>query len=122
MLTIAKWRLQRQVAVGEIAARVEGQQARRYIPTLLPLDANAKAASQTDAGAALRDRLDEKQLPQMAFPPLSESLEREFANLSAKIDVILEQFGVRIVAAEEAVATVHAMCDVEESDSEARRL
>ena len=58
----------------------------------------------------------------MAFPPLSESLEREFANLSAKIDVILEQFGVRIVAAEEAVATVHAMCDVEESDSEARRL
>jgi len=76
-----------------------------------------------DGGAAVRDRLDEKQLPQMAFPPLSESLEREFANLAAKINEILEQFDVRIVAAEEAVATVHAMRDVKKiADGEARRL
>jgi hypothetical protein len=57
----------------------------------------------------------------MAFLPLSESLEREFANLAAKIDEILGQFDVRIVAAEEAAAAVHAMRDVEKiADCEAQ--
>jgi hypothetical protein len=71
----------------------------------------------------MRYHLDDKQLPQMAFPPLSESLEREFASLAAKIDEILEQFDVRIVAAEEALAVVHAMRDVEKiAVCEAQRL
>ncbi len=61
----------------------------------------------------MRYRLVEKRLPQMLFPPRSESLESEFASLSTKIDEVLKQFDVRIVAAEEAVAVVQAMRNVE---------
>ena len=61
----------------------------------------------------MRYRLVEKRLPQTLFPPRSESLESEFASLSTKIDEVLKQFDVRIVAAEEAVAVVHAMRNVE---------
>jgi hypothetical protein len=38
----------------------------------------------------MRYRLDEKRLPQTRFRSLSESLESEFAGLSAKIDEVLE--------------------------------
>ena len=61
----------------------------------------------------MRYRLDEKRLPQTRFRSLSESLESEFAGLSAKIDEVLEQFDMRIVAAEKALTVVHAMRDVE---------
>lgn len=61
----------------------------------------------------MRYRLDEKRLPQTLFPSHSESLESEFASLVAKIDEVLEQLDVRIVAAEQAVAVVHAMRNVE---------
>ncbi len=61
----------------------------------------------------MRYRLDEKRLPQTLFPPRSESLESEFASLLAKIDAVRKQFDVRIVAAEEAVAVVQAMRNVE---------
>ena len=61
----------------------------------------------------MRYRLDEKRLPQTLFPSLPESLESEFASLSAKIDEVLEQFDMRIVAAEKALTVVHAMRDVE---------
>ncbi|MGD0762556.1 MAG: hypothetical protein ABR929_05070 [Roseiarcus sp.] len=61
----------------------------------------------------MRCRLVEKRLPQTLFPPRSESLESEFASLSATIDEVLEQFDVGIVAAEEALAVVHAMRNVE---------
>ena len=71
----------------------------------------------------MRYRLDEKRLPQMLFPSHSESPESEFAGLAAKIDEILEQFDVRIVAAEEALAVVHAMRNVEKiAVCEAQRL
>jgi hypothetical protein len=61
----------------------------------------------------MRYRLGEERLPQMLFPPRSESLESEFASLSAKTAEVLKQFDVRIVAAEEAVAVVQAMLNVE---------
>ena len=61
----------------------------------------------------MRYRLDENRLPQTLFPPLSESLESEFASLSAKTAEVLRQFDVRIVAAEEAVTVAHAMRNVE---------
>jgi hypothetical protein len=61
----------------------------------------------------MRYRLDEERLPQMLFPPRSESLESEIASLSAKTAEVLKQFDVRIVAAEEAVAVVQAMRNVE---------
>jgi len=61
----------------------------------------------------VRYRLDEKRLPQTLFPSHSESLESEFASLVAKIDEVLEQLDVRIVAAEQAVAVVHGMRNVE---------
>ncbi len=71
----------------------------------------------------MRYRLDETQLPLTLFPPLSESLESEFADLAAKIDEVLEQLDVRIVAAEEALAVVHAMREVEKiAVCEAQRL
>jgi hypothetical protein len=49
----------------------------------------------------------------MAYPAVSESLDREFASLTAKIVEIREQLGAPIVAAEEAVAAVDAVRDVE---------
>ena len=52
----------------------------------------------------MRYRLDEK--PPTHFPPPSRSLESEFASLSAKIDEVLQQLDVPIVAAEEALALV----------------
>jgi len=61
----------------------------------------------------MRYHLDENRLPQTLFPLRSESLESEFASLSTKIDEVLKQFDVRIVAAEEAVAVVQAMRNVE---------
>ena len=61
----------------------------------------------------MRYRLDEKRLPQTRFPSLSESLESEFVSLSARIDEVLEQFDMRIVAAEKALTVVHAMRGVE---------
>jgi hypothetical protein len=66
-----------------------------------------------DVGAFVRHRLDEKRLPQTLFPSHSESLESEFAGLAAKIGEVLVQFDVRIVAAEEALAVVRAMRNVE---------
>ena len=60
----------------------------------------------------MRYRLDENRLPQTLFPPISESLESEFESLLAKIDEVRKQFDVRIVAAEEALAVVHAMGNV----------
>jgi hypothetical protein len=75
-----------------------------------------------NAGAAVNKHLDENRIPPIAYPAVSESLDREFANLAAKIDEILEQFDVRIGAAEEAVAAVHAMRDVGKiADCEAQR-
>ena len=59
----------------------------------------------------------------MAYPAISESLEREFASLAAKLVEIREQFAAPIVAAEEAVAAVDAMRGVETvADCEAQRL
>jgi hypothetical protein len=76
-----------------------------------------------DASAGVRYRLDEKRLPQTLFPSRSESLESEFASLAAKMEEVLEQLDVRIVAAEEALAVVHAMRNVEKiAICEARRL
>jgi hypothetical protein len=63
----------------------------------------------------MRYRLDENRLPQTLFPPISESLESEFESLLAKIDEVRKQFDVRIVAAEEALAVVHAMRNVEKN-------
>ena len=96
-----------------MAARIEARRARRYIPTLSPSDDSARSASRLDAGVLVRYRLDEKRLPQTPFPPLSESLESEFAALAARIDEVLEQFAVRTVAAREAPAVVHEMRNVE---------
>jgi hypothetical protein len=71
----------------------------------------------------MRYRLDEKRLPPTLFPSHSESLEGEFASLTAKIDEVLEQLDVPIVAAEEALAVVRAMRIVEKiAVCEARRL
>ena len=86
--------------------------ARRYIPTLFRSDAGATTASSLDAGAAVRRRLNEKQFPQMVFPLHTEPLDREFAGLAAKIDKILDQLDVQIVAAEDASAVIHAIRDV----------
>jgi hypothetical protein len=70
----------------------------------------------------MRYRLDEQRLPRTLFPPLSESLESEFAGLSAKIAEVLRQFDVRIVAAEKALVAVQAMRNVETiAIDEARR-
>ena len=54
----------------------------------------------------MRSRLDEKRLFQRTFPSPSESLEHEFASVSAKIGEVIEQLDVPIVAAEEALAAV----------------
>ena len=54
----------------------------------------------------MRYRVDEERLPLTHFPPPSMSLESEFASLSAKIDEVLQQLDVPIVAAEEALALV----------------
>ena len=56
-------------------------------------------------GAFMRYRGDEKRLPQR-FPSPSESLESEFASVSAKIGEVIEQLDAPIVAAEEALAVV----------------
>jgi predicted DNA-binding protein (UPF0251 family) len=70
----------------------------------------------------MRYRLDEKRFPQTPFLPRSESLESEFASLSAKTAEVLRQFDVRIVAAEEALAVMQAMRNVEKiAIGEARR-
>ncbi len=71
----------------------------------------------------MRYRRDDKRLPPTLSPSLSETPESEFAGLAAKIDEILEQFDVRIVAAEEALAVVRAMRSVEKiAVCEAQRL
>jgi class 3 adenylate cyclase len=90
-----------------------GRADNEYIPALSPSDDGARTASRLDAGAFMRYRLDEKRLPQTLFRSLPKSLESEFASLSANIDDVLEQFDARIVAAEEALAVVHAMREVE---------
>jgi hypothetical protein len=70
----------------------------------------------------MRFHLVEKRLRQTLFPHRSESLESEFASLSATIDEVLEQFDVGIVAAEKALAVVLAMRNVETiAIGEARR-
>ena len=61
----------------------------------------------------MRYRLDERRLPPTLFPSHSELLESEFAGLAAKVGEVLEQLDVRIVAAEEALAVVRAMRNVE---------
>jgi hypothetical protein len=61
----------------------------------------------------VRYRLDEKRLPSALFGSSSESLEGRFGRLSAGIDELLAQFDMRIVAAEEALAVVQAMRNVE---------
>jgi hypothetical protein len=61
----------------------------------------------------MRCRLDENRLPQMPFPPMSDSLEREFDSLLARIDEVRRQFDVGIAAAEEALSAVRAMRNVE---------
>ncbi len=71
----------------------------------------------------MRYRLDETRLPPTLFPSHSESLEGEFAGLAAKLDEVLEQLDVRIVATEGALAVVHAMRNVEKiAVCEAQRL
>jgi hypothetical protein len=57
----------------------------------------------------MRYRLDESHFPEMPLPPRSDSLEKEFDRLLAKIDEVRKQFDVGIVAAEEARTAVHAM-------------
>ena len=58
----------------------------------------------------------------MAYPAVSESLERAFASLAARIVEIREQFAAPIDAGDGAVAAVHAMRDVEKIvDCEAQR-
>jgi hypothetical protein len=54
----------------------------------------------------MRSRLDEKRLFQRTFPSPSESLEHEFASVSAKIGEVIEQLDGPIVANEEALAVV----------------
>lgn len=54
----------------------------------------------------MRYRFDEKRLPQTPLPRPSRSLETEFANLSGKIDEVLEQLDAPIAASEEALAAV----------------
>jgi hypothetical protein len=71
----------------------------------------------------MRYRLDGKRRPPTLFPPLSESPESEFVGLAAKIDEVLEQLDVRIVAAEGPLAVVHATSKVEKiAVCEAQRL
>ena len=69
----------------------------------------------------MRRRLNEKRFPQMVFPLHTEPLDREFAGLAAKIDRILDQLDVQIVAAEEAAAVIHAIRDVEKTAACAAR-
>jgi len=61
----------------------------------------------------MRYRLDERRLLPTQLPPLSESMESEFASLVAKIDEVIEQFDVGIVAVEEADTVAHAVRVVE---------
>jgi hypothetical protein len=71
----------------------------------------------------MRCQLDKTRLPPTLSPSLSEPPESEFARLAAKIGEVLEQADVRIVAAEEALAVVHALRNVEKiAVCEARRL
>jgi predicted component of type VI protein secretion system len=71
----------------------------------------------------MRDRLDDKRLPSTFAMPSSESLERQFASLSAGINKRLEQIDVRIVVAEEAGPAVRSMRSIEKiAAGEARRL
>jgi len=79
-----------------------------YIPILSPSDDSAKPASRLDAGAFMRYRLDEEQLPPKLFPSLSESPENAFANLVANIREDLAKLDVQIVAAEDVLAVVRA--------------
>jgi hypothetical protein len=61
----------------------------------------------------MRYQLDDARLSPTRFPPLSRSLESEFAGLAARIGEVLEQFDARIAAVEGALAVVHAMRNVE---------
>ncbi|MGA2495066.1 MAG: hypothetical protein ABSF67_19360 [Roseiarcus sp.] len=61
----------------------------------------------------MRYRFDEKRLPSAVFASPSESLEGQFGGLSAGIDELPAQFGMRIVAAEEALAVVQATRNLE---------
>jgi hypothetical protein len=54
----------------------------------------------------MRYRVDEERQPPTHLPPPSRSLEGEFANLSAKIEQVLQQLDAPIAAAEEALALV----------------
>ena len=87
-----------------------------YIPRLPPSDDRARIASGSDAGAFVRFRLDEKQLPPKLSPSLSETLESDFASLAVKFHEYLEQLDRQIIAEEEALAAVQAMRDVETND------
>ena len=54
----------------------------------------------------MRYRVDEERQPPTHLPPPARSLEGEFANLSAKIEQVLQQLDAPIAAAEEALALV----------------
>jgi hypothetical protein len=54
----------------------------------------------------MRYRPDEGRFPQRPSPSPSESLESEFARVSAKIGEVIEQLNAPIVATEEALAVV----------------
>jgi len=54
----------------------------------------------------MRYRRGERRLFQPPFPSPSESLEREFASVSARIGEVIEQLDGPIVATEEALAVV----------------
>ncbi|THD43285.1 MAG: hypothetical protein E7774_13295 [Bradyrhizobium sp.] len=54
----------------------------------------------------MRQRLDEKRLPQPPVASPSGSLEHEFAKVSAKISEVIEQLDAPISTAEEALAVV----------------
>jgi hypothetical protein len=75
----------------------------------LPANAGVTGTGRRNAGAFMRYCLDENQLPPMPFPPTSDSLEQEFDSLLAKIEEVRKQFDEQIVAAEAALAAVHAM-------------
>jgi hypothetical protein len=71
----------------------------------------------------MRYRLDERRLLSTAPAPPSESVEGQFASLSARIDKCLEQIDAWIVAAEEAVTAMRSMRSIEKiAACEARRL
>ena len=61
----------------------------------------------------MRYRVDKKRLPPTLFVSPSEFLEGQFAGISAGAEELLAQFDMRIVAAEETLAVVEAIRDVE---------